>query len=364
MIDQRGASNIIFKARKTLYRYAELIWNKIVARFSKMEIIVYSTILVLAIVALAVGSLSNALNVSRYTDLVTRAQTSLDAGKTKEAQELVDQAKEVGIGDQSLADWLQVKIKEASEADRYFNIGTNQLSKRNLLEAYTAFSEVAKESKHFPAAEERMSQIRSQAVQEGLDAAKQKANKGDIASAISSLSALERVFDSDPRIEKSLASYQKIATAKKAQARSKALSGMSKTSDEFSGTDFYKDRSSPRYRNSNAFYIYFGASGDTVQGLRLVVSYYDDSWLFIENARVNVDGKIYTIYATKWERDNNSSIWEWSDEVLSDRDMIEAIIKSRNATIRFDGSQYYDTRTISSSQKIALKNVLRAYDNF
>jgi hypothetical protein len=44
--------------------------------------------------------------------------------------------------------------------------------------------------------------------------------------------------------------------------------------------------------------------------------------------------------------------------------MIEAIIKSRNASIRFDGSQYYDTRTISAGQKAALKNVLKAYDNF
>jgi hypothetical protein len=347
-----------------LKQFAAHVWNRVKARFSKSEIIVYSALTGLVIVALAVGSVTNAVNTSRYTDLVTRAQTSLEEGKTKEAQELVDQAKEVEISDQSMADWLQVRIKEASDDDRYFNIGTNQLSKSNFLEAFKAFSEISKESRHFSAGEEKMSQIRPQAIQEGLDSAKQKADKGDLATAISTLSALERFFGADPRIEKPLSSYQKIDAAKKAQARSRALSGMSKTTDEFSGTVFYQDRSSPRYRNTNGFYIYFGASGDTTQGLRLVVSYYDDSWLFINNARVNVDGKIYTIYSSKWERDNNSSIWEWSDEILSDRDMIEAIIKSRNASIRFDGSQYYDTRTISAGQKAALKNVLKAYDNF
>ena len=92
------------------------------------------------------------------------------------------------------------------------------------------------------------------------------------------------------------------------------------------------------------------------------MQYYSSDWLFIEEAKINVDGKIYTVTSTDWERDNDSDIWEWSDEPLNDRELIEAIVKSKSAVIRYEGRQYYDNRTISSSQKLALKQVLEAYD--
>ena len=81
----------------------------------------------------------------------------------------------------------------------------------------------------------------------------------------------------------------------------------------------------------------------------------------MQSATVNVDGENYSI-SGDWERDNDSRIWEWIDETLDDRAMIEAVINSKSAVIRFDGRQYYDNRTISAAQKKSLRDVLLAYD--
>jgi hypothetical protein len=134
--------------------------------------------------------------------------------------------------------------------------------------------------------------------------------------------------------------------------------------DSFSGITWYRDRSSPIYTNANGFFLYFGVDDGSKMILRLRMQYFDDDWLFIDSAKINVDGEIYDLGSYDWERDNNSSIWEWIDEPLDDRAMIEAIINSKSAVIRYDGSQYYDTRTITASQKRALRNVLIAFDNF
>jgi hypothetical protein len=159
-------------------------------------------------------------------------------------------------------------------------------------------------------------------------------------------------------------SYAAKASAQVEAKRKASLAKLSKRYDAFQEITWYKSPSSTNYRNANAFYLYFGVSDGTPAGLRLVIQYYADDWLFINSAKVNVDGTIFDVGGSNWERDNDSEIWEWTDEPLSDRSLIEAIIKSRSSVIRFEGSQYYDTKTISSSQKKALRDVLEAFDSF
>lgn len=157
-----------------------------------------------------------------------------------------------------------------------------------------------------------------------------------------------------------MSEYDKVSKLKQEQVQI-SLSKLSKRYDKFQDTTWYTSPNSPRYRNYNAFYIYFGVSENSKLPLRLVVQYESDDWLFIDSAAINVDGQNYDIYGD-WERDNNSRIWEWIDEKLEDKEMIEAIIKSKSAVIRFEGSQYYNTRTISPAQKNALRDILLAYD--
>jgi hypothetical protein len=186
----------------------------------------------------------------------------------------------------------------------------------------------------------------------------------DYIEAVSVINSYNRAFPKSKKYEELANTYVAKSIAQTEAKRKAALQKMSKKFDAFQDITWYQSPSSTKYRNANAFHLYFGVSNGSSAGLRLVIQYYADDWLFIKSAKVNVDGVIYSVGGSDWERDNDSDIWEWIDEPLSDRSLIEAIIKSKSSVIRFDGTQYYDTRTISSSQKRALRDVLDAYDSF
>lgn len=159
---------------------------------------------------------------------------------------------------------------------------------------------------------------------------------------------------------------RKEEEAKKA-AMQQALNRMSISRDDFADITWYYDPSTPRYTNQNSFHIYAGES-DTISWLRLCIQYYADSWLFIQSYSIKVDGVTYTITPEKYgdvQRDNGGGmIWEWYDISPSAEqiEMLRAIANSNEAIIRFNGRQYYDDRTITASEKQAIKNVLNAYD--
>lgn len=87
-------------------------------------------------------------------------------------------------------------------------------------------------------------------------------------------------------------------------------------------------------------------------------------WLFIQSFFVIVDGQRFDKIYAHFEKSNYTDIWEWYDEPMEepDRAMIEAIIRSKEATIRFVGLQYHADKKISAAQKAALKNMLDVYD--
>lgn len=151
---------------------------------------------------------------------------------------------------------------------------------------------------------------------------------------------------------------------KEEQRIASSLKQMKKNADKIEGVDWFRDKSSPAYNNRNAFYIYFGKrSGASTPWLRLRIQYYGDDWLFINSYIVVADGKRFEKNNAEFERDNDSEIWEWYDESLSDSDieMIRAVIASKEATIRFIGRQYRKDKPITAAQKTAMRNVLDAY---
>ena len=186
----------------------------------------------------------------------------------------------------------------------------------------------------------------------------------DFNEAVSLIDSYNRAFPESKKYDELRNTYVAKSIAQIEAKRKAALGKMSKKFDAFQEITWYQSPSSTKYRNANAFHLYFGVSNGSPAGLRLVIQYFADDWLFINSAKVNVDGVIYTVGSSEWERDNDSDIWEWIDEPLSDRSLIEAIIKSKSSVIRFEGTQYYDTRTISATQKRALRDVLDAYDSF
>ena len=142
-----------------------------------------------------------------------------------------------------------------------------------------------------------------------------------------------------------------------------AVQKMSKNTDKIEGIDWYRDRSSPKYNNANAFYLYIGKRGAGAPWLRLRIQYHANDWLFINSFTVVADGQRFDRSAVNFERDNNNMIWEWYDENLSSSDlqMIRAVIASKEAVIRFNGRQYRKDVNITTAQKAALQNVLDAY---
>jgi len=144
-----------------------------------------------------------------------------------------------------------------------------------------------------------------------------------------------------------------------------ALSKMRIERDEVKNLKFYYDKSSPKYRNRNAFEIYVGQAAGGDPYLRFNIQYFGSDWLFIQSYFFNVDGDIYQITPSYGEinTDNNTDVWEWYDVNPSSEnlEMIQKIIKSKKTVVRLEGRQYYKDIIITQTQKTALKNVLTVF---
>ncbi len=135
--------------------------------------------------------------------------------------------------------------------------------------------------------------------------------------------------------------------------------------DEFDENNlvWYEPKSSPTYRNANGFYCYFGTKNGVPNALRIVHQYYSDDWLFIRQYKFSIDGKAYSYTPSDMKTDNDSGIWEWSDEVVDSeiKEIINALIVCKSAKIRLEGRQYYDTKTITPSQIKSIKETVELY---
>ena len=135
--------------------------------------------------------------------------------------------------------------------------------------------------------------------------------------------------------------------------------------DEFSNNTWYEHKNSPRYRNSNGFYLYFGVNEDIgVCALRMVLQYYDDDWLFIKNIIFSIDGENYQYVPEDMKRDNSGGyIWEWFDEPIDPHsDLVQALANSHSVKIKLNGSDYYDTRTLNQKQIQGIKETFELYN--
>lgn len=135
--------------------------------------------------------------------------------------------------------------------------------------------------------------------------------------------------------------------------------------DDMRGLTFYNDPSSTQYVDETALRIYVSYDGEEPL-LFWVASYAADDWLFIESYQFLVDGQRYQriLDYDEVERDNYTTIWEWSNLLVkeSDLEFLEAIANSQSTTMRYNGQSYYDEREITAQEKSAIKNVLAVYE--
>lgn len=149
-------------------------------------------------------------------------------------------------------------------------------------------------------------------------------------------------------------------------AKRTAVAALERSEDKIDGVVWYKHPNQPRYLNSRSTaYLYIGQRiNDTRPWLRMKVQYTSRDWLFVDNVIAFHDGVSEPMRLGRFERDNNSTIWEWVDETPTDYqiDVLRSLGNAREAVLRFEGSQYRKDVTLSAGDKRAIRDVLLAYD--
>lgn len=151
----------------------------------------------------------------------------------------------------------------------------------------------------------------------------------------------------------------KIDSLKIKELKSKFISNV----DKYEGKEWIQHVNQPKYRNQNAFYCYFQKQNDIIGNFRFVVQYYDDNWLFIEKLTFLIDGTPIDYVPLQFKKDNDSNIWEWSDEKVSkyNESLIKAISYAKKVEVKLHGSKYYDERKLSEKTITQIRETYEYY---
>ena len=91
---------------------------------------------------------------------------------------------------------------------------------------------------------------------------------------------------------------------------------------------------------------------------------FQGAWAKADGAKVEIPQESKRLLG--WERDNaGGNIWEWSDVAVAIPAEIAAvrrIAEAKSVTVRFEGRQYYNDRTLSAQQLKAMRDVIAAYE--
>ena len=75
------------------------------------------------------------------------------------------------------------------------------------------------------------------------------------------------------------------------------------------------------------------------------VRYYGEDWIFADNIKIVADDYTWQSPKLNFKRDNYTKVWEWALLDFSDpkiAKIVDKIISSKEAIIRFKGKYYYD----------------------
>ncbi|WP_152599623.1 hypothetical protein [Hoeflea sp. BAL378] len=149
-------------------------------------------------------------------------------------------------------------------------------------------------------------------------------------------------------------------------SRKRLISRLRVKEDKVEGVTWFKHPNEPKYLNSRStVYLYIGRKGKSgTPWLRMKIQYTSTDWLFVENVKAWYDGAKETLFVGRFERDNNTTIWEWVDiSPKSDQiELLRSIAKSKESILRFEGNQYHRDVKLSAGDKAAIRDVLEAYE--
>lgn len=143
------------------------------------------------------------------------------------------------------------------------------------------------------------------------------------------------------------------------------ISSLVKKVDKVENVTWYSHRNNPKYTNSRStVHVYIGEQKTGYTWLRMRIQYAASDWLFVKRVHVWYDGTKVLFATGRFERDNNSTIWEWQD-VSPDPLQIQVLKKisaAKEVILRFEGSQYHRDVKISNADKKAIRDVLTAFE--
>lgn len=132
------------------------------------------------------------------------------------------------------------------------------------------------------------------------------------------------------------------------------------TTEAFDGSSWARHPSSPRYQDiRNYVTLYLINDGKGRKSMEFFVNYTSDSWLFVENAQINIDGATSRLPVRRWFRDNDTEIWEFGS--ITGPQAIEIarqIADADRAVIRFNGQQFHDDFVVPATDKKVLREML------
>lgn len=158
---------------------------------------------------------------------------------------------------------------------------------------------------------------------------------------------------------------QEQAEAERKAALAKLDKNLKKSTDEIREITWISHKGEPLLSNKMALYFGTEKGSASTYPLRLKFQYYGDDWLFVQSVIVKADDKAFDLGNLDFERDNSSgTVWEWSDEPLSNRKMLDAVLAAKKVIVRFNGRQYYHDFVLPETQKQAMKDILLAWERY
>lgn len=149
------------------------------------------------------------------------------------------------------------------------------------------------------------------------------------------------------------------------RARQALLSRLHKKEDKIEGITWYQHPNRPKYTNSRStVFLYIGERDGRRPWLIMKIQYAARDWLFVERVEAWHDGVKETLFSGEFDRDNNTTIWEWVDVAPSPYQLqiLRSLGSANEAILRFHGMQYRRDVTLSSGDKRALREMLDAFD--
>jgi len=350
-------------------------YTSLATKHGKFKVVTIAALIAVALVTspfIIASSAESSRIQSEFDKLISSADSKIASESMKEARSLLGEADKVKPNEAIVASMLaNISAIEADikRSKQVFSQAKRAEVAGERLRALRLYMKVSSHKyKLDEIAAKKATSLKRTLVTEKLKLANQFGQSRQYAKAAQVIKDAIKGLPADTRLNEALTKYQERYSQQK---RDQAFSRLRAKYDEFRDITWYRDYSSPTYINKDGFYVYFGYDSNGVTDLHLKMQYFADDWLFIDQASVNVDGETFALSETSFERDNNSTIWEWQDitiigdtsnELILGRDILEKIAYSNSSIVRYTGSQYYHDEYISATQKRAIRNVLEAYD--